>query len=312
MNGPIECRLLRFDVSPAAFKPERRPGQMPGIDPAVAMRPGAVMFGNRLRKNLEALSKWAVREDIACYRVYDADMPEYSFAIDLYGNDRRYAYVQEYAAPTTVDPARAHTTRGGARHAALGAVLGLETDQIFFRTRRKQKDKNQYHKLAEEEEFHAVREGGLQFLVNFTDYLDTGLFLDHRLTRAKLRELARGQRFLNLFAYTGTATVYAAAGGARSTTTVDMSRAYLDWAERNLLLNHLGGAAHEAVQADCLEWLASARPSQPYDLIFLDPPTFSNSKHMQGTFDVQRDHVSLIGAATRLLAPRGCWRRAVP
>jgi 23S rRNA (guanine2445-N2)-methyltransferase / 23S rRNA (guanine2069-N7)-methyltransferase len=149
-------------------------------------------------------------------------------------------------------------------------------------------------------------EGGLKFRVNFDDYLDTGLFLDHRTTRARLREKASHKRFLNLFAYTGTATVYAAAGGAASTTSVDMSRTYLDWAQRNLSMNGIAGPQHALVQADCRQWLEeSAHRKERYDLIFLDPPTFSNSKRMEGVLDVERDHVSLIEASARLLAPGG-------
>jgi 23S rRNA (guanine2445-N2)-methyltransferase / 23S rRNA (guanine2069-N7)-methyltransferase len=185
----------------------------------------------------------------------------------------------------------------------LPEVTGLSPEAIYWRTRRPQKGKAQYEALAEVGERVLVEEGGLKFLVNFTDYLDTGLFLDHRKTRARLRELAKGKRFLNLFCYTGAATVYAAAGGAAATTSVDMSRTYLDWAKRNLSVNGLAGA-HEFVRADCLAWMAEA-PAGEYDLVFLDPPTFSNSKRMDHEFDVQRDHVELIRAAVRLLAPAG-------
>ena len=302
-NGPIEVRLLRFEVTPEHYSREHRPGRLPPVDPARRESPGAIMFGNRLRKNLEVLGKWARREDVSCYRAYDADMPEYAFAIDLYGNGERYACVQEYAAPATVVEEKVRNRRAEAV-AVLPEVLGLPDERIWFRTRRRQKGSDQYRKLATEQEFHEVREGQLRFLVNFDDYLDTGLFLDHRLTRARLRELARGRRFLNLFGYTGTASVYAAAGGARSTTTVDLSRPYLDWARRNLDLNGFNGREHVLVQADVIEWLRGA-PAGGWDLIFLDPPTFSNSKRMDGTLDVQRDHVALLGATARLLAPGG-------
>ena len=302
-NGPLEVRLLRFEVSAEHFSREHRPGRLPPVDPARRDAPGAKMFANRLRKNLDALGKWARREHVDCYRVYDADMPEYAFAIDLYGNGERCACVQEYAAPASVAEERVRTRRAEAV-AVLPGVLDLSEERIWFRTRRRQKGREQYRKLAAEQEFHEVAEGGLRFLVNFDDYLDTGLFLDHRLTRARLRELARERRFLNLFGYTGTASVYAAAGGARSTTTVDLSRTYLDWARRNLELNGFKGREHVLVQADVLEWLRGA-PAAAWDLIFLDPPTFSNSKKMRGTLDVQRDHVELIRATARLLAPGG-------
>ena len=178
---------------------------------------------------------------------------------------------------------------------------------MHVRTRRPQKGATQYEKVDEQREFHRVREGRYEFLVNFTDYLDTGLFLDHRLTRARIGELAAGKRFLNLFAYTGSVTVHAAGGGAVATTTIDMSRTYLDWAKRNLALNKLAGPTHGFVQADCLQWLAeeSERGHLSYDLIFIDPPTFSRSKRMEDDFEVQRDHVVLLQQAARLLAPGG-------
>jgi 23S rRNA (guanine2445-N2)-methyltransferase / 23S rRNA (guanine2069-N7)-methyltransferase len=303
-NGAIETRLLRFDVDPRHFVVERTPGRLHEVDPAIAEQPGAKMFANRLRKNLDHLGRWATREHVDCWRVYDADMPEYAFAIDLYGDGtQRWAYVQEYEAPATIQEEKVRARRAEVA-SVLPATLDLPAERIYFRTRRKRRGTDQYTKLAEEREFHEVREQGLKFLVNFTDYLDTGLFLDHRITRARLRDEAAGRRFLNLFAYTGTATVYAAAGGAQSTTTVDLSRTYLDWARANLELNGFAGREHVLVQADALEWVRTA-PAGGWDLIFLDPPTFSNSKRMSGTLDVQRDHVDLLNAVGRLLAPGG-------
>jgi 23S rRNA (guanine2445-N2)-methyltransferase / 23S rRNA (guanine2069-N7)-methyltransferase len=185
-------------------------------------------------------------------------------------------------------------------------VTGVPAERIRVRLRKKQARGSQYQKVAEQFSFHVVEEGGLKFRVNFDDYLDTGLFLDHRPTRARIRELAKGKRFLNLFAYTSTATVYAAAGGALSSTSVDLSRTYLDWSERNLGLNNLAARNHELVQADCREWLeATARTRHQYDLIFLDPPTFSNSKRMEGVLDTGRDHPDLVDACIRVLAPGG-------
>ena len=308
MNGPIECRLLRLAIEPSEFVRAREPGRPPPIDAEAARaRPGAQMFANRLRKNLDKLASWAKREQVSCFRVYDADMPEYAFAIDLYQSDPagtagRWLYVQEYAPPATVDRAKAKARREEAI-SVLPEVTGLPTDAIYWRTRRPQKGKSQYEAIAEVDERVIVEEGGLKFLVNFTDYLDTGLFLDHRKTRARLRELAKGGRFLNLFCYTGAATVYAVAGGAKATTSVDMSRTYLEWAKRNMAVNELAGA-HGFVQEDCIAWLAEAR-AERYDLIFLDPPTFSNSKRMDREFDVQRDHADLIRATLKLLAPGG-------
>jgi 23S rRNA (guanine2445-N2)-methyltransferase / 23S rRNA (guanine2069-N7)-methyltransferase len=264
------------------------------------------MFANRLQKNLKRLSSWAAREDVSCFRVYDADMPEYAFAIDLYANGERHVCVQEYAAPATVAIEAARARRDEAL-SVLPDVLALPAERIHLKTRRRQRGGAQYERADGEGAFHEVREGRYRFLVNFDDYLDTGLFLDHRLTRQRLGALAAGRRFLNLFAYTGTATVHAVGGGAVASTTVDMSRTYRDWAMRNLALNGLAGPAHGFVQADCLDWLRedvqAHRP--PYGLIFLDPPTHSRSKRMSRDFDVQRDHVELLSLAARLLERDG-------
>lgn len=306
-NGRIECRLLRFDVEPAEFRGAARPPRTQEQEDEIRSRPGAQMFANRLRKNLKAANDWAQRESVHCYRVYDADMPEYSFAIDLYGkgDGEQWAYVQEYEAPRTVAQEAARSRRREAL-AVIPEVLALPKERIHLRQRRQQKGVAQYEKVGEEREFEDVREGPYRFLVNFHDYLDTGLFLDHRLTRRRIGELARDRRFLNLFAYTGTATVYAVGGGASSSTTVDMSRTYLEWAKRNLAVNHLAGPQHGFVQEDCMAWLKEQQDkSRRYDLMFIDPPTHSRSKRMEEDFDVQRDHVALLTLAARLLAPQG-------
>jgi len=312
-NGPIECRLLRFDIGVQHYATKRVPGALPTFDEETARaRPGAEMFANRLRKNAKTLGAWAKRGEVACYRVYDADMPEYAFSIDLYqasvapdaDDVRRWLYVQEYAPPATVDPAKARSRREEA-YSVVPEVLGVPRERVHVRVRRMQKGGSQYEKLAERGEFHTVGEGGLQLLVNFTDYLDTGLFLDHRPTRARIRELAKGKRFLNLFAYTCTATAFAAAGGAVATTSVDLSRTYLDWAKRNLELNGFRDSSrHKLLQEDVVEWLTQP-VRERYDLIFLDPPTLSRSKRMAGELDVQRDHVQLIHGALARLSPGG-------
>jgi 23S rRNA (guanine2445-N2)-methyltransferase / 23S rRNA (guanine2069-N7)-methyltransferase len=260
------------------------------------------MFANRLRKNLRHLGKWARRESVTCYRVYDGDLPEYALAVDLYEG---WAHVQEYAAPATVDPARAQRRLADAM-AVIPEALGIPVERVVLKVRRRQKGLSQYERQAAAGLFREVREGGLRFLVNLTDYLDTGLFLDHRLTRGMIRTLVAGGRFLNLFAYTGTASVYAAAGGATSTATVDMSAVFLDWARRNMALNGFHeGRTHRFVRADCLAWLAAARPER-YHVIFVDPPTFSNSTRMgERTFDVPRDHEDLLRGAVQLLARDG-------
>jgi 23S rRNA (guanine2445-N2)-methyltransferase / 23S rRNA (guanine2069-N7)-methyltransferase len=263
------------------------------------------MFANRLRKNLARLAPWAAREHIECFRLYDADMPEYAFAIDLYGREPRHVCLQEYAAPKSVDLEGARERRRDVL-ASLPDVLAVPLQQVHSRVRKPQKGVEQYEKRGAAAGRVAVREGGLQFWVNFGDYLDTGLFLDHRIVRGMLRDWAKDADFLNLFCYTGSATVYAAAGGARSSLSMDLSNTYLDWAHDNLVLNGLAGPRHELRRADCVKWLESASPGAPcFDLIFLDPPTFSNSKRMQGVLDVQRDHVGMIGHAMRLLRPAG-------
>jgi 23S rRNA (guanine2445-N2)-methyltransferase / 23S rRNA (guanine2069-N7)-methyltransferase len=299
-NGTIECRLLRFDLNEASVQ---RPPEDVRAD--WSNRPGAQMFANRLRKNLQRFDPWAERERIDCFRVYDADMPEYAFAIDLYGRAARHVYVQEYAPPKTVNQESARERRREAL-SVLPEVLSVPLAQVHSRVRKPQKGAEQYEKRESVAERHAVQEGGLKFWVNFRDYLDTGLFLDHRIVRDMLRSWAKDTDFLNLFCYTGSATVYAAAGGARSTTGVDLSNTYLDWAHENLLLNGFGGNNHELYRADCLAWLEDQESRGPrFDLIFLDPPTFSNSKRMEGVLDVQRDHVGMIRRSLKLLRPSG-------
>lgn len=302
-NGPIECRLLRLRVAPES---EREPGTLSKGAAQFRDTPGARMFGNRLAKNLKRLQSWAAREGIGCYRLYDADMPEYAFAIDLYRTldpEASWLYVQEYAAPAEIELDAVRRRRGEAM-STLTDVTGVAPERIRLRLRRRTKRGEQYDKVDDQARYHLIEESGLRFRVNFDDYLDTGLFLDHRLTRQRLRTAAAGKRFLNLFAYTGTATVYAVAGGASHSTTVDLSNTYLDWARRNLALNRLDGSQHRFVHADCREWLQGGAGG-PYDLIFLDPPTFSNSKRMEGVLDIERDHVALIDACARLLAPGG-------
>jgi len=305
-NGALECRLLRFEVEPGSVRDFRRP--RPLSDPSLRETAGARMFGNRLAKNAKRLGDWAKRNGVGCYRVYDADMPEYAFAIDLYAaadSSERWAYVQEYAAPREIEIEAVRRRRAEAL-SVLPEVLALPESHVHVRMRRRTTRGDQYGKEAARGEFQVVAEAGLRFRVNFTDYLDTGLFLDHRITRARLRDAAARGRFLNLFAYTGSATVYAAAGGARETTSIDLSRTYLDWAQENLALNSLTGRQHRFVQADCREWLTeAARGREQFDLIFLDPPTFSNSKRMEGVHDVQRDHPALIDACMQMLAPAG-------
>jgi 23S rRNA (guanine2445-N2)-methyltransferase / 23S rRNA (guanine2069-N7)-methyltransferase len=301
-NGPIECRLLHFDIREEAFVSDR-----PRPLPADERGPGARMLANRLGKNQSSLEKWLRREEVSCYRLYDADLPEYAVAVDVYQTDEgdRHAVVQEYEAPASIDP-RAARRRLREALGVIPEALDIPAARLHFKVRRRQKGSAQYERLDSQRRFHRVAENGLRFLVNFDDYLDTGLFLDHRDTRRLIRDLARDRHFLNLFGYTGTASVCAAAGGARTTTSVDMSRTYLGWALRNLTLNGLGSADHHLVRADCLQWLGdAAREKRRWGLVFLDPPSFSSSKRMARSLDVQRDHVRLILDTARLLDEDG-------
>ncbi|QPI44831.1 MULTISPECIES: bifunctional 23S rRNA (guanine(2069)-N(7))-methyltransferase RlmK/23S rRNA (guanine(2445)-N(2))-methyltransferase RlmL [Pectobacterium] len=283
-NGPLDCVQKNYQL---AETQSESAGQI------------AEDFANRLRKNLRKLDKWAKQQGIECYRLYDADLPEYNVAVDRYGS---WVVVQEYAPPKTVDAQKARQRLFDVINATL-SVLELPSNRLVLKTRERQKGKNQYEKLAQKGDFLLMEEFGAKLWVNLTDYLDTGLFLDHRIARKMLGEMSRGKDFLNLFAYTGTASVHAGLGGARSTTTVDMSRTYLEWAEKNLRVNGLTGRQHRLIQADCLSWLHNA--NEQFDVIFIDPPTFSNSKRMEESFDVQRDHLALMKDLKRLLRRGG-------
>jgi 23S rRNA (guanine2069-N7)-methyltransferase / 23S rRNA (guanine2445-N2)-methyltransferase len=311
-NGALECKLLRFNIEDKAFFEPKAKSQQERIDQisrrVLAEQPDnlAEMFGNRLRKNVKKLSKWVKQNQVHCYRLYDADLPEYAVAVDVYQGDMTWVNVQEYESPKTIDPAKANQRLAGAM-AEIPKVLGISPDQVFLKIRRKQKNTDQYEKQGDSGRFHVIEEGGCKFWVNFEDYLDTGLFLDHRPIRLLIQQQAQGKRFLNLFAYTGSVSVHAAMGGASSSVTVDMSNTYLDWAKRNFTLNGITGD-HKLLRANCLSWLAeqaAAKPRPQFDLIFLDPPTFSNSKKMDEAFDIQSNHVPLLKNAASLLAPGG-------
>lgn len=270
-----------------------------------ALGPGAQMAANRLRKNQRRLARWSRRAGITCYRVYDADLPEYAAAVDLYreagGGQRLFAHVQEYQAPKTI-PEDVAAGRLAELVDAVAAVFELPPDRLSVKVRARGRGGSKYGRMADTGDRLVVREGGVLLEVNLFDYLDTGLFLDHRPVRLRLAQEAAGKRFLNLFCYSGAATVHAAAGGARDSVSVDLSATYLAWAERNLALNGLAGDDHRLVQADVMTWLA--RDAGSYDLIFCDPPTFSNSKRADD-FDVQREHVRLLELAMARLSPDG-------
>ncbi len=292
-NGPLDCVQKNYQISERKESAAENPLE---FDRTLTV---AVDFANRLQKNIKKIEKWAKQQGLDAYRLYDADLPEYNVAVDRYGD---HIVVQEYAAPKNIDENKARQRLLDAVTATL-QVTGIETNKLILKVRQKQKGTNQYEKLANKGEYFYVNEYGAQLWVNLTDYLDTGLFLDHRLTRKMVGEMAKGKDFLNLFAYTGSATVHAALGGAKSTTTVDMSNTYLNWAEQNLILNDIEGKQHKLIQADCLQWLEKC--DRQFDLIFVDPPTFSNSKRMEDSWDVQRDHIKLMRNLKRILRPNG-------
>lgn len=302
-NGTIPCKLVLMNIVPDQLvikKPEQATEQPHTVTTknSAMLSEGAQMFANRLEKNYKQLSKWAKQQQITCYRLYDADMPEYALAIDLY-ND--WVHVQEYAAPKTIDPEKAQIRLLDAL-SAIPRVLDVAAEQIVIKRREQQKGKKQYEKQNSDKDFIEITEGDVKLLVNLKDYLDTGLFLDHRPMRLRIQQEAQGKRFLNLYCYTATATVHAVKGGARTTTSVDLSKTYLDWGKRNLLLNGYS-ERQRLVQADVMDWLKEDK--EEYDLIFIDPPTFSNSKRFEGVFDIQRDHAKLIELAMNRLAPKG-------
>ncbi len=286
-NGALPCVQKNYSITESAERKE-----------AVSVEV-APEFMNRLKKNIGKIGKWARKEKLDCYRIYDADLPDYNAAIDVY---KDYIIIQEYAAPKTISEDKARRRLTDMIRATV-LVTGVETNNVILKVRQKQSGKNQYQKLAEKSRYFDVEEYGVKLIVNLQDYLDTGLFLDHKLTRKMLGEMAAGKDFLNLFAYTGSATVHAACGGAKSTMTIDMSRTYLEWAQKNMNTNGQTGTQHQFLQADCLQWLQQA--DGEFDLIFIDPPTFSNSKRMEQTFDVQRDHIMLLENLKRMLRENG-------
>jgi len=259
------------------------------------------MFANRVAKNHKHLAKWAKTHDIECFRVYDRDIPELAFALDIFAER---AHLQQYSAPV-MDPG-AQRDWLAAMHQAAARALKLPGASVVLKQRQGQRPEEQYRKLATGGGDFVVHEGGHRFIVNLTGHLDTGLFLDHRQTRALVGCLASGRRVLNLFCYTGTFSVYAAKNQAAATTSVDLSKTYLDWARRNFALNGIDPGRNRLVQADAVRFIETERfSSDRYELIVLDPPSFSNSKRMQGVLDVQRDHAALIRGCMELLAPGG-------
>lgn len=303
-NGALACKLFLFEIRTAEERQavaEAHGNLTPEgeVKEAPSLSEGAQMFANRLRKNIKRLAKWRKRSGVQCYRLYDADMPEYALAIDIYGSR---VHVQEYVAPKDIDPRQAERRLMEAL-TVLPQVLDVASDHIYLKRRQRQAGKAQYTRQSNSQERLVVEEGQAKLWVNLRDYLDTGLFLDHRPVRMMLGEMAKDKRVLNLFCYTATATVHMALGGARESISVDMSNTYLDWGRDNFELNRIDLHRHRFVREDCLKWLSEERSQ--FDLIFLDPPTFSNSKKMDSSFDVQRDQIPLINSAMARLAKNG-------
>ncbi len=312
-NGALKSTLYQYRID--AHKPLPAVSDDQAVndtaDTVQAVKPAAsehaMMFANRLKKNYKHLKKWARKNDISCYRVYDADIPQYAVAIDKYEN---WVHVQEYQAPKTVDKNKAFLRINDVID-VVADILETKQQNVVLKVRKKQAGSSQYQKQDKKEYTTTVNENGLKFIINMYDYIDTGLFLDHRATRQLVKELANQKSFLNLFAYTGSVTVYAAAGGATTTTTVDMSNTYLNWAKENMRINGFSEGAyssnkHKFIREDCLKWLQQAiDDNKKYQLIFIDPPTFSNSKKMDTSLDISRDHAALLSGCLALLEDDG-------
>lgn len=311
-RGRVSIKVRLFDTPPAAPVTIVVPDMFGGAEHVVDVHDEtSSQFASRLRKVYKERRKWARREGVSCYRVYDADLPGYAAAIDLYagaGEDegKTFVHVAEYAAPSSIDELKARHRMSDIL-AITPVVLGVPPERVFSKTRRRDRGGSQYRDAGDRSFVATVEEDGSLFEVDLAGYVDTGIFLDHRDTRHMVGEMAAGGDFLNLFAYTGTATVHAAACGARTTCTVDMSATYLDWARRNMANNGFSGRAHRFERADVMQWITSARRDRRlFDLVFVDPPTFSNSKSMgRRTWDVQRDHVELLIGVSRLLREGG-------
>ncbi|SFT39905.1 23S rRNA (guanine2445-N2)-methyltransferase / 23S rRNA (guanine2069-N7)-methyltransferase [Pseudoalteromonas sp. DSM 26666] len=291
-NGPLDVELNLYQLD------DKQVSLTTDDKPALNFE-GSMAFANRLKKNKQGLKNWLKQNQVHAYRVYDADIPEYNVAVDIYGDS---AVIFEYAAPKEIDE-KTSEKRLQDVISLTAQQLDIAPENIAVKVRKKQKGEEQYTPMAKQNRTMVVEEFGAKFKVNLFDYLDTGLFLDHRLARRYIQENAKDKRFLNLFAYTGTASVHAALGGAKAITTVDLSKTYLKWGQDNFALNDISNTRYRFEQADCLKWLEHAKGQ--YDLIFLDPPTFSNSKRMKDAFDVQNDHIKLLTWVKKILSPSG-------
>ena len=323
-NGRIECTYYQFHgPRPNSFsaKPEapalhntagasglalndgqRPPKEMPVFGGITEKgREQAELFRSRLKKRARHLRRWPSKQGITCFRMYERDIPEIPLVVDRYED---HLHIAEYERPHERDLGQ-HADWLDLMVQTAGEALDVPSDKIFFKRRERQRGAKQHEHLAGRQYEIKVHEGGLQFIVNLSDYVDTGLFLDHRITRSMVRKEAAGTNFLNLFAYTGAFTVYAASGGATRTTTVDWTRSYLDWAKRNMAANGFDGPEHRYLRSDARGFLLYPAANEKYDLAFVDPPTFSNSKRTEEDWDIQRDHVELLSGVLQRMAPGG-------
>lgn len=264
------------------------------------MNPENSPLFNRIKKNLRQLKSYLAQNQVSCYRVFDWDMPEYPLCVDIYED---VIHIAEYKTRHQLDDI-AYKKWLEECSAVIQTLFNKEEDQLFFKMRERQKGLSQYEKVDSKQHFFEVQEQGIKFKVNMHDYLDTGLFLDHRITRQRVRLEAKGKHVLNLFAYTGAFSVYAAIGGAFSTTTVDLSNTYLNWAKENFKLNQISLARHDFIKTDAKEWVKQ-KPQKKYDIIVLDPPTVSRSKMAKTKFDIQPDHPELINHTLNHLVEGG-------
>lgn len=329
-NGDIDCKLFKSTLPPLAKTIEKQAAQQSssagGVWPQTPGRnetngletgnlkesvPGVDQFRGRLKKNIRALRGWIKSASVTNYRIYDADLPDFAFALDVYQSaDGTMVSLQEYRAPSHIDPVLAQQ-RIDAAAPVVCELLQCSAENLAIKRRQRQRRESQYQRIEKTNKYHQVTEGRCRFLINLHDYLDTGLFLDHRKVRLWLADKAHGKRFLNLYCYTATASVHAALGGAASSVSVDLSPKYIEWAQRNYQLNDIDPSLHELVKADCSEWVrqrgaaAGTSKSECFDLIFLDPPTFSNSTAMEQDWDVQKNHESMIDECMAILSDTG-------
>ena len=304
-NSRIECTYYQFH-GPRQPEQDAEVGENRKVEQAFGgisekAQSQAKIFGNRLAKRARHLRRWPTRREISCYRLYDRDIPEVPLVVDRY---EEYLHISEYERPHEHTPAE-HGDWLDLMARTAGEVLEISRDQIFFKKRVRQRGTRQHEQVAEKKKIITVQEGGLEFQVNLSDYIDTGLFLDHRMTRAMVRDAACNKRFLNLFGYTGAFTVYAIDGGAAETTTVDLSQTYLDWTARNLALNGMQGPRQRMIRSDAIDFLKGLPGDACFDLAMVDPPTFSNSKKVETFWEVQRDHAALLNQVLTRMSPGG-------